>query len=475
MSSDNEDDASVRSSRSTYWLILCAVGLIFSDQNLLAPNLSAAAVDFGLDEQARDDLLGGGLAAGLFIVGGPAALLVGAAADGYIRRVTLLAAILAIGGCGCLGSALAQEYHTLFVARAITGVSLGGGLPLTFSLVGDMFAPHEITVISGRIGIAMSAGTASGQLIAGLLGPRLGWRSPFVIVGSSMMALALAVRGRMNEPRRRGSTIDTVSSRRPLASNFSRWRGIFQIRTVWLVFLQGLPGCVPWGVINTFLPDFLHANSGLTVSEASSVMAVFSIGGFAGMVAGSELGQRLYDSSVRLPAVLMLVTSALAILPSWLLIAATPSTLFGCCALAFAGGFLAAQTGPNIRATLSNVVLSEQRGFAFAAFSLFDDVGKGAGPVVVAALVRSLGRTRAFSRAMLGWLPCALLCGATALTVRADHAAVTKALAQADSAAAAVEIGRHALANMRPQDRQQSATRPRGSSRASHIQLVPET
>ena len=36
-------------------------------------------------------------------------------------------------------------------------------------------------------------------------------------------------------------------------------------------------------------------------------------------------------------------------------------------------------------------------------------------------MVKTMGRRRAFSLAMLGWLPCAILCGATALTVEADE------------------------------------------------------
>ena len=42
---------------------------------------------------------------------------------------------------------------------------------------------------------------------------------------------------------------------------------------------------------------------------------------------------------------------------------------------------------------------------AFAAFALFDDVGKAAGPAVLAALVRAHGRQRVFATAMFGWLP----------------------------------------------------------------------
>ena len=58
----------------------------------------------------------------------------------------------------------------------------------------------------------------------------------------------------------------------------------------------------------------------------------------------------------------------------------------------------------------------------FAAFALSDDLGKGAGPVLIAALVAKLGREKAFSLSLLGWLPCAALCAATALTVDADEA-----------------------------------------------------
>ena len=59
-----------------------------------------------------------------------------------------------------------------------------------------------------------------------------------------------------------------------------------------------------------------------------------------------------------------------------MLIRATPSTIGASSALGFVGGFFATQTGPNIRATLANVTSTEQRGLAFAAFTLFDDVGK---------------------------------------------------------------------------------------------------
>ena len=121
---------------------LLAARLLFllqSDQNLLAPHLSTVAHEFGMNDIQRDEKLGGELAMGLFLLGAPAALAIGACADRYPRKL-LLVLILLVGGAASLGTALARSYSDLFWMRALTGVSLGSALPVTFSLVGDMFA-----------------------------------------------------------------------------------------------------------------------------------------------------------------------------------------------------------------------------------------------------------------------------------------------------------------------------------------------
>jgi MFS family permease len=149
-----------RSNRTAFLLLLTSAALINSDQNLLSPNMSACAADFGFTKQEKDEKLGGTLAAGLFLAGAPAAIAVGVAADGAMRRVDLLRLVLLLGSIGCLGSALASSFWQLFAARALTGVSLGGGLPVTFSLMGDMFEPSERAVQSGRQALALALALA---------------------------------------------------------------------------------------------------------------------------------------------------------------------------------------------------------------------------------------------------------------------------------------------------------------------------
>ena len=345
-------------------LVLASVALINSDQNLLAPNLSACAEDFGLTPLEKDQQLGGGLAMGLFVVGAPAAIIVGAFADASSHRVRLLAIVLLLGAVGCALSAASRNYEQLFVARSITGVSLGGGLPLTFSIVGDMFDPSALTAISGRIGFAMLSGQVAGQTLAGLIGPSLGWRAPFWLVSVAMGGVSVIISVAMREPPRRIPPGARGGGRSPMGSGMKSiaigWLAIFRVPSVWLVFLQGLPGCIPWGVIIAFLPDYLHQQGGFSVYEATLIMGAFSVGGGLGTFVGGEGGQLLYNRSPRLPALLMLVMGSLGVLPFWIIISHTPPSLLVAGALACIGGVCATTTGPMIRATLTNVTATEQ-------------------------------------------------------------------------------------------------------------------
>ena len=416
MSKDDYGHDSARLDANIIILVAC-IALINSEQNLLAPNMSAVAASFGMNDTEKDEKLGGGLAAALFLVGAPAALLVGMAADGCARRVDLLVLVLVIGALGCGASAISISYSQLFVARALTGVSLGSAMPLAFSLIGDMAGPAQRTAISGRLGVAMSIGAACGQGLAGFAGPSLGWRAPFICVAAAMLLLTVIVRARMREPPRPLKPGGTTGG----STSWRAWARVFSVGSVRLIFAQGIPGCVPWGVIGAFLPDYLHADAGFSVPHATLVMSGFSLGACLGTFCGGELGQSCYNRDRRRPALLMLVAGSGGVLPMWLLIAHTPSTLAACALLASCGGFLATQTGPNVRATLTNVTQPDQRGFAFATFALCDDLGRGAGPVLIAYAIRRWGRRATFAWAMFWWIPCALLCGATALTVGADE------------------------------------------------------
>ena len=70
--------------------------LLFADQNLMAPNLSEIAEEFGFDDEERDTKLGGHIAMAFWVLGAPAAMLIGILAD-RVDRSWLFALTVAIG------------------------------------------------------------------------------------------------------------------------------------------------------------------------------------------------------------------------------------------------------------------------------------------------------------------------------------------------------------------------------------------
>ena len=70
--------------------------LLFADQNLMSPNLTAMAEEYGFDDEERDTKLGGHIALAFWMLGAPAAIVVGILADQY-NRSRLFAWTVGIG------------------------------------------------------------------------------------------------------------------------------------------------------------------------------------------------------------------------------------------------------------------------------------------------------------------------------------------------------------------------------------------
>lgn len=93
----------------------------------------------------------------------------------------------------------------------------------------------------------------------------------------------------------------------------------------------------------------------------------------------------------------------------------------GRCANALASGFFACLTGPIVRGYLSNVTEARFRGRAFSCFVIFDDLGKGGGPMLVSWAIGREGRGKVLERAVWnGWVACAVMVGMIWWTVKGD-------------------------------------------------------
>ena len=164
------------------FIMLCIMSFfLFADQNLLAPNMTQIANEFGFSPLERDTKLGGEISFVFWMLGGFVTLFIGHFTD-RVNRIKLLTYIILIGEIPCLLTGFTQTYQQFFWMRALTGIGIGGAIPLVYSLLGDLFPAERRSAATGTLGLITGLGIAVGQLLAGAIGPEMGWKLPFIIV-----------------------------------------------------------------------------------------------------------------------------------------------------------------------------------------------------------------------------------------------------------------------------------------------------
>ena len=90
--------------------------------------------------------------------------------------------------------------------------------------------------------------------------------------------------------------------------------------------------------------------------------------------------------------------------------------------IAFFLGLLASQVGLIVHACLANVTYPRARASAMAIHSIFDDLGKGGGPWLVAKFIKHYGRKRTFVwTTIIAWSGAAFVQYLCSFTLEADE------------------------------------------------------
>ena len=223
------------------------------------------------------------------LTAGNVGLLLGSLGAGLLGdrlgRKPMLVGCTAVFGVFSLLTALAGSPSQLAGLRFLTGLGLGGGIPLTIALASD-FAPPNV---QGRLVILMSMGIPIGFAIGGLLASRLvavfGWSAIFVVGGVLPLAMVPLLALRLPE-----SVVLSAVARRsnPVVDLF---RDGLAPSTV-LLWAMNLLNLLSLYLIKLWMPALLHV-TGLSPSWAIFGATVYALGLILGGLLTASVADRM--------------------------------------------------------------------------------------------------------------------------------------------------------------------------------------
>ena len=381
---------------------------LFADQNLMGPNLSQIADDFGFNKLERDFKLGGEISLVFWLIGGFFTLFFGYFTDIVSRKKLLIVSML-FGEIPCFLTGFVETYQQFFWLRALTGIGIGAIIPITYSLLADYFPSNMRSAATGYLGLIVGLGIGGGQLLAGFTGPEYGWKISFIIVSVPNFFFLLLYALFATEPER-GKSDENVSDITKI--DYSIIKKLVSKKTNILVFLQGIAGTVPWSVFFVYLTDYLAQDIGYSVQVASLVVFVIGIAAMVGGFVGGLIGNKLYNIEPRYQPLLSGICTFIGMIPTAFLINLNPVSTNASVTypiiLGLLSGFFITITAPNMKAVLMNVNHPQTRGMAFSIYNLADGLGRGFGPFIISFFILNFGRQWGFNLANAIWFFCGI-------------------------------------------------------------------
>ena len=381
---------------------------LFADQNLMGPNLSQIANEFGFNDIERDIKLGGEISLVFWLIGGFFTLFFGYFTDIASRKKLLIISML-FGEIPCFLTGFVENYQQFFWLRALTGIGIGAIIPITYSLLADYFPSNMRSAATGYLGLVVGLGIGGGQLLAGLTGPEYGWKISFIIVSVPNFIFLLLYAIFATEPRRGKSDKSSAGITR---INYSIIKDLVSKKTNILVFLQGIAGTVPWSVFFVYLTDYLAQDIGYSVQMASLVVFIIGLSAMIGGFAGGLIGNKLYNINPKYQPLLSAICTFIGMVPTAFLINLNPvgqnASVTYPLVLGVFSGFFITITAPNMKAVLMNVNHPNTRGMAFSIYNLADGLGRGFGPFIISFFILQFGRQWGFNIANGIWFFCGI-------------------------------------------------------------------
>lgn len=396
---------------------------LFADQKIMSAILPELQQEYGVKENVL-----GWIGSAFTLVGAFISVFFGYFAD-IISRKKLLVLTVIIGEIPCLLTGFevfTPNIQSFIILRILTGIGLGGIFPLTFSLISDYFREEYRAIATGWLSVAWAIGMLVGPGIAGYLTEAHGWRLSFILAAVPNFPLVLIFAFIADDPpkgrsEKAFSDLDSeVEYDKKI--KLGDFKIIFSNKTNLFVFLQGIFGTIPWGILGYWAILFFEREKNLAKDSATTIYLAMGLGVMIGTVFWVYVGTILYKKNPKYLFYLCATGVFFGIIPTTLVynMSVAPGWIPALYTLSFLGGALIAVAAGNIKAILMNVNRPEHRGSVFAIFNITDNLGQGFGPALGGMLL-PFGFHFMVNFSVFMWVPCGifLLCGA--FTIEKDR------------------------------------------------------
>ncbi len=420
--------------KMTLGLLIAISIFLFASQNVINPVIKEIIQEYNKNEQ---DI--GLMGSAFMIVGAVLSIVIGYWSDRF-SRVRLFSWVVMLGTIPCFLTGLrfcTQSYEQLFILRVITGIGLAGIFPITFSLIGDYFSVERRATVVGLVTTAWGIGQLLGQLVAGFIANSYGWRLAFILVALPNFILVPIFLKVAHEPKR-GTKENNLASSENKPKKISEennstvkiqkeigWHDakfFLGNKTNWLVILQGIPGSIPWGMLPLFLTAF-YEGQGYSKEFATIITMILGIALTFGGISGGWLGDRIYHRSPAYLAIFCGISIGLGVIPTCFMMLIPQGGIWSNVILFFTtviAGLLVGLPSGNGKAILLNTNAPQHRGSVFSLNNIGDSLGRGIGPMLGGIWITSYGYQDAMIYSILLWIPCSILFGIVAATIKND-------------------------------------------------------
>jgi MFS family permease len=227
-------------------------------------------------------------------------------------KVGILTLACAIWSAATIACGMARTYPQLVAGRMLVGFGEAGGVPPSYALITDTFAPGKRGVAFGIYNLGPPIGAALGIALGASIAAAYDWRDAFITIGIVGIVAAIGLPLIIREPGRDGANDGDVVTR-GRAPFRGTVKAFFANPVMTLAaFGSGATQFVTYGLGN-FAVLFLIREKGMTLPEIAiwyAVAIVIGMGG--GMIASGRIIDRFTRGSRRVFAIAPAVSLAVS-------------------------------------------------------------------------------------------------------------------------------------------------------------------